>query len=161
LRFGVKAVIDGAVLFATLAAVVIAAPPAQGMTLKVPKPATFGVTSAEADAVQAAVKLELEAEGYAVVTGDDAKGFSAIISGSVTRVGAGYVVNLAIIRQTDHKVLENVREEAKSTADLPKASIAIAKQLTSSLRLAAGVRAKALLNPKVPERGTVPRASSP
>ncbi len=134
----------------------MAAPPAQGKTLKVPKPATFGATSAEADAVQAAVKLELEAEGYTTVTADDAKGFTAIISGSVTRLGAGYVVNLAIIRQADHQVLASVREEARSSADLPRASIAIARQLTASLRLAAGERAKVLL--KATDRSAPPRA---
>lgn len=121
---------------------VVSAPPAQGLIIRVPKPSSFGATAADAEAVQLAVKNELEAEGYAVVTGDDRKGVSAIISGTLTKVGAGYILNLSIIRESDHRVLDQVREEAKTTADLPRASAEIAKQLASALRMAMGVRAK-------------------
>lgn len=127
-------------LLATLTTLVLAAPPAQGLWIRVPKPAAFGATAAEAKAVQAAVKVELEAEGYGVVTDDDAKGYAAIISGTVTKVGGGYIVNLSIIRESDHRVLDHVREEAKSVAELPKTSTEVAKRLAAALREAMGVR---------------------
>lgn len=134
------------VLFAFVASLVVSAPPPpQGHTIRVPRPSTFGATTVEAEAVQTAVKQELEAEGYGVLTSDDAKGHTAIISGSVTKVGGGYIVNLSIIRESDHRILDNVRQEAKSMAELPKASTDIAKQLASALRLAMGVRAKVKL----------------
>lgn len=121
---------------------VLSAPPAQGLTIRVPRPSTFGATSAEAEAVQLAVKQELEAEGYGVLTGDDAKGHIAIVSGTLTKVGGAYIVNLSIIRQSDHRVLDNVREEAQTMADLPRAGIAIAKQLAAALRMTMGVRTR-------------------
>jgi hypothetical protein len=133
------------VLVAIVSALVLSAPPAQGLTIRVPKPSTFGATAAEAVAVQEAVKQELEGEGYGVLTTEDAKGHTAIISGSLTKVGGGYIVNLSIIRESDHRILDNVREEAKTMAELPKASTDIAKQLASALRLAMGVRAKVKL----------------
>ncbi len=132
-------------LVAFVSALVVSAPPAQGLTIRVPKPSTFGATAAEALAVQAAVKQELEGEGYGVLTTEDATGHTAIISGSVTKVGGGYIVNLSIIRESDHRILDNVREEAKTMAELPKASTDIAKQLASALRMAMGVRAKVKL----------------
>ncbi len=132
-------------LVAIVSALVLSAPPAQGLTIRVPKPSTFGATAAEAVAVQEAVKQELEGEGYGVLTTEDAKGHTAIISGSLTKVGGGYIVNLSIIRESDHRILDNVREEAKTMAELPKASTDIAKQLASALRLAMGVRAKVKL----------------
>jgi hypothetical protein len=133
------------VLVAFVSALVLSAPPVQGLTIRVPKPSTFGATAAEALAVQAAVKQELEGEGYGVLTTEDATGHTAIISGSVTKVGGGYIVNLSIIRESDHRILDNVREEAKTMAELPKASTDIAKQLASALRMAMGVRAKVKL----------------
>jgi hypothetical protein len=145
LLFGRAHVIDGSVLLTFVSIVVLSAPPAQGLTIRVSKPSAFGATSVEVDAVQAAVKLELEAEGYGVLTSEEAKGHTAIISGAVTKVGGGYIVNLSIIRESDHRVLDSVREEAKTMADLPKASIGIAKQLAAALRLAMGVRAKVKL----------------
>ncbi len=132
-------------LVAFVSALVLSAPPVQGLTIRVPKPSTFGATAAEALAVQAAVKQELEGEGYGVLTTEDATGHTAIISGSVTKVGGGYIVNLSIIRESDHRILDNVREEAKTMAELPKASTDIAKQLASALRMAMGVRAKVKL----------------
>ena len=132
-------------LVAFVSALVLSAPPAQGLTIRVPKPSTFGATAAEALAVQAAVKQELEGEGYGVLTTEDATGHTAIISGSVTKVGGGYIVNLSIIRESDHRILDNVREEAKTMAELPKASTDIAKQLATALRMAMGVRAKVKL----------------
>jgi rRNA maturation endonuclease Nob1 len=130
------------VWLALAVSVVVSAPPAQGLTIRVPKPASFGATAGEADAVQNAVKAELEAEGYAVVTGPEDKTIAAVISGTLTRVGGGYILNLSIIRQNDGRVLDQVREEAKTTADLARASTTIAKQLASALRQAMGVRAK-------------------
>ncbi len=132
-------------LVAFVSALVLSAPPVQGLTIRVPKPSTFGATAAEALVVQAAVKQELEGEGYGVLTTEDATGHTAIISGSVTKVGGGYIVNLSIIRESDHRILDNVREEAKTMAELPKASTDIAKQLASALRMAMGVRAKVKL----------------
>lgn len=132
-------------LLALVSTLVLSAPPPQGLTIRVPRPSTFGATALEAEAVQTAVKQELEGEGYGVLTADDAKGHTAIISGSVTKVGGGYIVNLSIIREADHRVLDNVREEAKTVAELPKASTDIAKQLASALRVAMGVRAKVKL----------------
>jgi hypothetical protein len=130
------------VFFALAVSLVVSAPPAQGLTIRVPRPSSFGATAADGEAVQVAVKNELEGEGYAVVTGDDRKGVSAIISGTLTKVGAGYILNLSIIRESDHRVLDQVREEAKTAADLPRASTEIARQLASALRMAMGVRAK-------------------
>ncbi|MBE2248854.1 MAG: hypothetical protein IAE78_04835 [Myxococcus sp.] len=128
-------------LLSFLATVVLSAPPVQGQTIRVPKPATFGATAVEAEAVQAAVKKELEAEGYGVLTSAEAKGHTAIISGTLTKVGGGYIVNLSIIRESDHRVLDQVREEAKTAADLPRASTEVAKRLAAALRQAMGVRA--------------------
>ena len=134
------------VFLAFVATVVLSAPPPpQGHTIRVVKPSTFGATTAEAEAVQAAVKQELEAEGYGVLTSPEAKGHTAIISGSVTKVGGGYIVNLSIIRESDHRILDSVRQEAKSVAELPKASTDIAKQLAAALRMAMGVHAKVKL----------------
>jgi hypothetical protein len=134
--------IHASVLFALAACLVAATPPAQGLTIRVPRPATFGGTNTEAVAVQGAVKAELEAEGYAVVVTSEDKAIAATISGTLTKIGNGYILNLSIIRQSDGRVLDQVREEAKSSADLVRASTNIAKQLASALRQAMGVRAK-------------------
>jgi hypothetical protein len=130
------------VLLALALGLVVSAPPAQGLTIRVPKPSSFGATAADADAVQTAVKAELEAEGYSVVTGPEDKSIAAVISGTLTKVGAVYILNLSIIRLSDGRVLDQVREEAKTFADLARASTDIAKQLASALRQAMGVRAK-------------------
>jgi hypothetical protein len=146
LHFRRGRVIDRPVLaLVSTLALALSAPPPQGHTIRLPKPSAFGATAAEAEAVQTAVRQELEAEGYAVVTSDEAKGHTAIITGTLTKVGGSYIVNLSIIRESDHRVLDNVRQEAKSATELPKASTDIAKQLASALRLAMGVRAKVKL----------------
>lgn len=143
MHFASEPGIDQVPVFAALClSLVLSAPPAQGLTVRVPRPSSFGALAGDAEAVQAAVKQELEAEGYGVLTAEDAKGHVAIISGTLTRVGGAYIVNLSIIRESDHRVLENVREEAKSSADLPRASTEIARQLAAALRQALGVRAK-------------------
>ena len=80
-------------LLAIVSALVLSAPPPQGLTIRVPRPSTFGATAVEAAAVQEAVKQELEAEGYGVLTSDEVKGHTAIISGSLTKVGGAYIVN--------------------------------------------------------------------
>lgn len=130
-------------LLAFVVSTVLTAPPAQGLHIRVPRPSAFGATPAEAETVQVAVKNELEAEGYGVVmTADDAKSYSAVVTGTVTKVAGAYIVNLSIIRGSDHRVLDNVREEAKSANDLPRASIEVARQLGSALRLTMGVRAR-------------------
>ncbi|MBL8923612.1 MAG: hypothetical protein JNJ54_32455 [Myxococcaceae bacterium] len=125
-------------------ALCLTAPPAQGLTIAVPKPEVTGATAADAEAVQAAVKKELEGQGYGVVTKTDVKR-SASVSGSLTKRDGGYVVDLAITFERDGRVLEHVREEAKTPADLPRASAEGARQLASALRLATGVRAKVKL----------------
>ncbi|MCA2979277.1 MAG: hypothetical protein INH41_23310 [Myxococcaceae bacterium] len=122
--------------------VVVAAPPAQGLTIRVPRPSSFGATAAEAEVVQRAVTTELEGEGYAVVTGPEDKRIAAIVSGTLTKVGAGFILNLSIIRHRDGRVLDQVREEARSLGDLERASTDIARQLAAALRLAMGVRAR-------------------
>jgi hypothetical protein len=130
------------VLLALAVSVVVAAPPAQGLTIRVPRPSSFGATAAEAEVVQRAVTTELEGEGYAVVTGPEDKRIAAIVSGTLTKVGAGFILNLSIIRHRDGRVLDQVREEARSLGDLERASTDIARQLAAALRLAMGVRAR-------------------
>ncbi len=129
-------------LLALAVSVVVAAPPAQGLTIRVPRPSSFGATAAEAEVVQRAVTTELEGEGYAVVTGPEDKRIAAIVSGTLTKVGAGFILNLSIIRHRDGRVLDQVREEARSLGDLERASTDIARQLAAALRLAMGVRAR-------------------
>lgn len=123
-------------------AVLVAATSEQGQTIRILKLSAFGATTGDTDAVQRALKQELEAEGNAVVSGEEAKGVTAIISGSVTKVGESYVINLSIIRESDHRVLDHVRAEAKAFKDLAQISTNVAKQLASALRAAMGVRAK-------------------
>ena len=95
------------VLFAFVASLVLSAPPPpQGHTIRVPRPSTFGATTTEAEAVQTAVKQELEAEGYGVLTSDDAKGHTAIISGSVTKVGGG---SMSALRSVNSKTTDSLR----------------------------------------------------
>lgn len=125
-------------------ALCLTAPPAQGLTIAVPKPEVTGATVGDAEAVQSAVKRELEGQGYGVVTTTEGKR-AASVSGSLTKRDGGYVVDLAITFERDGRVLENVREEARTPAELPKASAEAARQLASALRLATGVRAKVKL----------------
>ncbi|MBM4780240.1 MAG: hypothetical protein GQE15_21275 [Archangiaceae bacterium] len=128
---------------ALVAAVSLTAPPLQG-TIRVQLPSAQGASATEVEAVQSAVKGELEAEGYAVLT-DEAKPASAIVTGSVIKLGGQYVVSLSISRVSDLLVLEAVKQKAKSPAELPAAGTEAAKQLASALRLSTGVRAKVKL----------------
>lgn len=121
----------------------LAAPPAQGLTIQVTTPEVTGATPAEAETVQAAVKKELEGQGYAVITADGKR--AARISGSVTRKDAMYVLDFSITLERDGRILENVREVAPTKAELPKAAAFCARELASALRLATGVRAKVKL----------------
>lgn len=129
---------------ALVAAVSLTAPPLQG-TIRVQLPSAQGASATEVEAVQSAVKGELEAEGYAVLTTDEAKPASAIVTGSVIKLGGQYVVSLSISRVSDLLVLEAVKQKAKSPAELPAAGTEAAKQLASALRLSTGVRAKVKL----------------
>ena len=132
-------------LLTLVAAVSLNAPPLQG-TIRVQTPSAQGASAAEVEAVQSAVKAELEAEGYAVLTTDEPKAATALVTGSVLKLGSRYMVSLNISRVSDLLVLEAVKQEAKSAADLPKAGTEAAKQLASSLRLSTtGVRAKVKL----------------
>lgn len=132
-------------LLTLVAALSLNAPPIQG-TIRVQLPSAQGASAAEVDAVQTAVKAELEAEGYAVLTTDESKTATAIVTGSVIKLGSQYMVSLSISRVSDLLVLEAVKQKAKSSADLPTAGAEAAKQLASALRLSTtGVRAKVKL----------------
>lgn len=131
-------------LLTLVAALSLNAPPLQG-TIRVLPLDPSSATVAETEAVQAAVKTELEAEGYAVLKADEQKVATSLVSGSIFKVGERYLVSLSISRVSDQRILEAVKQEAKSAADLPKAGVEAAKQLASSLRLSTGVRAKVKL----------------
>jgi len=132
-------------LLTLVAALSLNAPPLQG-TIRVLPLDPSSATVAETEAVQAAVKTELEAEGYAVLKADEQKVATSLVSGSIFKLGERYLVSLSISRVSDQRILEAVKQEAKSAADLPKAGTEAAKQLASSLRLSTtGVRAKVKL----------------
>ncbi|MER2560194.1 MAG: hypothetical protein ABTQ32_05735 [Myxococcaceae bacterium] len=130
-------------LLTLVVALSLNAPPLQG-SIRLQPPSAQGASAADVEAVQAALKQEFEAEGYAVLT-NDAKPATAVVSGSVVKQGSGYLISLDISRVSDQRILEAVKQEAKSAADLPRAGIEAAKQLASSLRLSTGVRAKVKL----------------
>ncbi len=133
-------------LLTLVAALSLNAPPLQGTIRVLPLEPGSATTVAEAEAVQAAVKTELEAEGYVVLKADEQKVATSLVSGSIFKLGERYLVSLSISRVSDQRILEAVKQEAKSAADLPKAGTEAAKQLASSLRLSTtGVRAKVKL----------------
>lgn len=131
-------------LLSLVVASLLNAPPLQG-TIRVLSIEPGGATVAEAEAVRAAVKTELEAEGYAVLKADDQKAAASLVSGSIFKLGERYLVSLSISRVSDQRILEAVKQEAKSPAELPRAGTEAAKQLASALRLSTGVRAKVKL----------------
>lgn len=131
-------------LLTLVAALSLNAPPLQG-TIRVQLPSAQGASAAEVEAVHGAVKAELEGEGYAVLTTDESKTATALVTGSVIKLGNQYVVSLSISRVSDLLVLEAVKQKAKSPAELPVAGTEAAKQLASALRLSTGVRAKVKL----------------
>lgn len=130
-------------LLTLVVALSLNAPPTQG-SIRLQPPSAQGASAADVEAVHGALKQEFEAEGYAVLT-NDTKPATAIVSGSVVKLGSRYEVALEITRVSDQRILEAVKQEAKSAADLPKAGVEAAKQLASSLRLSTGVRAKVKL----------------
>lgn len=124
-------------------ALCLTAPPAQGLTIQVTAPEVTGATAEEAAIVQTAMKKELEGQGYGVLLKDGKR--QATISGALTKKDAIYLLDFSITFERDGRILENVREMAPTKAELPTASVWIARELASALRMAAGVRAKVKL----------------
>lgn len=126
-------------ILALAAALSLAAPPSQGVTFRLFKPT--GASSTEAEAVFTAMKKELEGQGYGVVTTAEAKAHGTL-AGTLTKGTEGYVVKLSLTRNRDALVLEDAHEAAKTSAELGKAGVEVAKQLATAWRMANGVRVR-------------------
>jgi hypothetical protein len=141
LLFAGKSASIGGVLLTVAAAVLLSAPPSQGVTFRLLKPTASKATAAQIDAVVRAMRKELEGQGYGVVTTADQKA-SGTLSGSVEAQAEGVLVKISIAREKDQLILEEVSELAKPPSELEKTATLVAKQLATAWRMANGVRVK-------------------
>ena len=129
------------VLLTLAAALTLATPPSQGVTLRLLKPTASKATAAQVDTIVRAMKKELESEGYGVVLTAEQKA-SGTISGMIEARADGVLVKVSISREKDQLILEEVSELAKPASELEKTATSVAKQLATAWRMANGVRVK-------------------
>lgn len=139
--FARKSASIACVLLTVAAALMLSAPPSQGVTFRLLKPTPSKATAAQVDSIFRAMKKELEGQGYAVVTTAEQKA-SGTISGTVEAQAEGVVLKVSISREKDQVIIEEVSELATPASALEKTATSAAKQLATAWRMANGVRVR-------------------
>jgi GAF domain-containing protein len=113
----------------------------QGVTVRVDAPVVTGASKANAEAIAAAVRAELTAQGYGVLKPGDA-GAMAAVTGTLTKDERGLLLVLTLTRVSDGAVLDDERETVKDSAGLAAAATEATRRLATEIRLTWGVRTK-------------------
>ncbi len=128
-----------------LASLAVAAAP-QGVSVHLASLTAAPSDAGNARAVEAGLRKELEAQGYAVLEGEAAKGAAARVEGAVQRSGSGSVlVTVRLLKTTDSSVLSEEKATVMEAGGFEAAGTRIARELASELRHTFGVRVKVKL----------------